>query len=402
MKYLVLGAGTDAMGTAIAARLLKEKNSHVYMADQNTEKVGKDFEKLTRLPKSEWSELHFGLTGCDGLDVVQQRKMLPVLFKNFDIVISAIPASFNPIVAEAVILANETRPFWEKNNLTHYLDLGGVLDITKKIIHWDMVRRAEACGISVVTDGGFGPGLDDSISMRLLRQFDDAEPLESLIIEIGCLPYNYIVPPFYTKLFNLKGVEEMYYNPPLVLCGGKLKKIPPLAICKQVSSREFDLFFGTPETVMFEPAITDGLCAMPYFLEGRVLKYQERTLRYPGHFAWVNKTPRKDFIPAFEKMLAEYPVENDNIAILRVTAIGKSAETSRRTKIEALMHVRSDKDFNSMQIPTGFTAALMAKLIAEGKARRGAYPAGIALAPEDVLDAVKKDFYIYERTTPLK
>ncbi|MDP2669352.1 MAG: saccharopine dehydrogenase C-terminal domain-containing protein [bacterium] len=402
MKYLVLGAGADAMGTAIAARLLKEKNSQVYIADQNTENVDKTFAKLILLPKGEGSDLRFILPGCNGLDVVKQKNQLPMLFKNFDIVISAIPASMNTIIAEAVILANETRPFWGKNNLTHYLDLGGVLEITKKIIHWDTARRAEACGISVVTDGGFGPGLDDSVSMHLIRQFDDSEPLESLIIEIGVLPYNYSVPPFYTKLFNLKGVEEMYYNPPLVLCGGKLKKIPPLPICKQISAREFDLFFETPEIVMFEPAITDGLCAMPYFLEGRVLKYQERTLRYPGHFAWANKTPRKDFIPAFEKMLAEYPVEKDNIAILRVTAIGKSAETLRRTKIESLMHVRSDKNFNSMQKPTGFTAALMAKLIAEGKARRGAYPAGIALDPEDVLDAVKKDFYIYERTTPLK
>jgi len=85
---------------------------------------------------------------------------------------------------------------------------------------------------------------------------------------------------------------------------------------------------------------------------------------------------------------------------LRVVAIGKAKTTGKRTKIECFMYVESDNTWNSMQKSTGFTTAVLAKLIAEGKATVGAYPPEITMNPKLVLDALKKDFPIYERQTP--
>ena len=92
---------------------------------------------------------------------------------------------------------------------------------------------------------------------------------------------------------------------------------------------------------------------------------------------------------------------------MKVVATGTSAlrnkkNAPQRIKVEKLLYSESDDRWTSMQKTTGFTTAVLAKLIADGRAGPGAFPPEIALDPKIVLEALKKDFNIYERTTPLK
>ena len=402
MIYLVLGVGDNSMGEAIAYRLLQENGAQVFIADINTVNLKSTLLKLNNLPRAPNTNLsEFSPKG--GLDVINQKEYLPFYFQNCDIVISALPASLNYIIADAVLLTNEWRPktFIKK---THYCDLGGVLDVTKKIIHWDMKERAKSCGVSLVPDCGLQPGLGNIIAMELLNKFDYDFPLESIIIYVGGLPYNYKEPPYYKKLFNLNGLAALYFESPLVLHNGKPLKITKMSHYEKIPTREFDMYFGTDEIVKFEAAVTGGLGALPYYMQDKVLTLQEKTLRYDGHYNRIKVVPKENFEEIFTHWLEGFPVPEDDFTVMKVIANGISAIKNRRDKImrikiEKLLNVTSDKTWTSMQKTTGFTTAVLARLIAEGKAKLGAYPPEVALDPEIVLESLKKDFCIYERTT---
>jgi len=399
MLYEVLGCGSGSMGEAIAWRLLQEDSSVVFVSDKNPEREKETIEKLKKMPAANRSRI-FGSMSGKGLDILKQKKDLPQVFESSNVVINALPAHLSPIIAEAVLRANETR-MRHFNGKIHYCDLGGVLDAAKKIVFGKLARRAEACGISLVPDCGLEPGLGNIIAVSLLEHFDLSQPIESLIIYVGGLPCNHTELPLYKKLFNLKGLEEIYYNRPLVLSKGKPRKIKPLSNHEMMQTSDFDLFFGEKEgDVKFEAAVTGGLGTLPYYLKDHILTLQEKTLRFPGHFAFVNFISQTKFAEIFEKWLGMYPVQEKDISILKVVAVGKTKTTGKRTKIECLMNVESDENWTSMQKSTGFTTAVIAKLIAEGKAATGAYPPEIAISPKMVLDALKKDFSIYERKTP--
>ncbi len=398
--YEVLGCGSGSMGEAIAYRLLQEDGSVVFVSDQNPKREKETIEKFKKMPTTKRSRI-FGSMNGRGLDILKQEKDLPEIFESSNMVINALPASLSPIIAEAVLKANETRlsPF---NGKIHYCDLGGVLETAKKIIFSNLARRAEACGVSLVPDCGLEPGLGNIVAISLLEHFDLSQPLESLIIYVGGLPYNHTEMPLYKKLFNLKGLEEIYYNRPLVLSGGKPKKIKRLSHYETMPTGDFDLYFGEKEgDAQFEAAVTGGLGTLPYYLKSHVLALQEKTLRFTGHYALVKCLSQAKFQEIFEKWLGMYPIQKKDISILKVVAKGKSKTTGRPIMIEKFMNVESDENWTSMQKSTGFTTAVIAKLIAEGYASTGAYPPEIALNPKLVLDALKKDFSIYERQTPL-
>lgn len=404
MKYLVLGCGPGSMGEAIAARLLKEEGSRVFITDQNLKNVDESWKKLRRLthcPNLEWF-----LPDGNGLDVVKQKGLLPLFFKDFDVVISAIPASLNPIVAEAVLFLNETRAKYHERK-THFCDLGGVLEVTRKILTGNLAERAKDAGISLVPDCGLQPGLGNIMTMDLLKKFDPSVPVESIIIYVGGLPWDYNKPPYYKKLFNLTGLAEIYYNSPLVLHKGKPLKITKLSHYETISTREFDMYLTTPDIIKFEAAVTGGLGALPYYLQDHVLTLQEKTLRFEGHYKLVKTIPPKNFEKIFTHWLEDFPVSEKDFSIMKVVAEGKMHpdleidKKSGRIRVEKLVRVNSDENWSSMQKSTGFTTAVLARLIADGKAKPGAYPPEIALDPATALDALKNDFYIYERTISL-
>jgi len=399
MKYLVIGCGPGSMGEAIAYRLLLEKNSRIFLADQNATNVAHSMDKLRKLCHGSFSECAEFAPSARGLDILKEKDLLPLYFKNFDIIVSAVPASLNPMLVEAVILSNKIRP--EKEHKTHFCDLGGVLQFSRKILTGNRAEKAKDLGVSIVPDCGLQPGLGNIMAVDLLKKFKPDIPVESIIIYVGGLPYNYRDPPYYKKLFNLKGLEEIYYNAPLVLSRGKPRRITKLSHMEMVSAREFGLSFGTEEIVTFEAAVTGGLGTLPYYLQGKVLTLQEKTLRFEGHYNRVKTIPREQFEEFFTRWLESFPVSEKDFTVMKVIARGESAVYGERVEVEKLFCVQSDTHWNSMQKSTGFTTAVLAKLIAEGKAAPGALPPEMALDSSIVLEALKNDFTIRECTTPL-
>ncbi len=402
-----MGCGPDSMGDAIAWRLLQEP-CIVYVTDKNPQNIVQTFDKLEQLPRAKNAKLKKIKTEDGSLDVLRQKTEPPIFFKNADIVISALPADLNPGIADSVLFVNEKNI--KKDGKLHYCDLGGVTRISEKMILDDgadcLSRRAAACGVSLVPDCGLQPGLGGVLGMYLLSQLDLKEPLKSLKIEVGGLPQNPIAPPFYKKLFSLNGLEEIYFKKALVLRSGKLRKV------KGISEESYEIldygdflpFICTREKKL-ETAITGGLGTLPYFLKKHVLNLEEKTLRWPGHYEIIRNIPCLNFTQVFEKMLAQrekvrqsfgFTGKEPDFVVLRVIAIGKDRWSKKLVKLERALCVLSDENWTSMQKATGFSAAVMAKLVAKGVAAKGGFPPEIALRPELVLSELKNDFSISE------
>ncbi len=403
MEYFILGVGPGGMGEAIAARLVREDNSRVIITDKNTQGLAMSAVKLHQMPHGKNSEITQFNPGGKGLDVVKDNDYLHVMFKGSDVVVNALPASFNVGIAKAVILANQQLAKYSKAR-TNYLDLGGVLRITEKILSFEFKELAMELEFSLVPESGFQPGNGCIHVVDMYNKFFDEGalmPLESAIIYVGGLPK---LSPYYKPLFNLKGLEEIYYHRPLVISRGKLvKKKKLLAGYEEFSSGKFGFYFGEKDGLPMEAAVTGGLGALPFYMVGLVKKLEEKTLRWKGHFGFVQNIPKNNFIPEMRKHYKQNPELKDDFCLLHIEMIGAGKNGGEKIKAERTIYVESDQDWNSMQKTTGFAAADIAILIAEGKAKPGAYPPERALDAEAALNKINKDLpVIQEYITPLE
>ena len=116
----------------------------------------------------------------------------------------------------------------------------------------------------------------------------------------------------------------------------------------------------------------------------------------------IKKTPRGEFPEKFKEAIRRQPgaFSKNDFVYMKAVVVGKRGQ-GEKVEIEKEMMVRSDENWTSMQIATGFSAAIIAKLVADGKAKPGAHPPEIALDTNSAIEALKKDFRIFDKTTPL-
>lgn len=392
------------MGEAIAKRLLQETDSIVYVGDQLVENECRTVERLKLFPINFGSAIIKADPCPYGFDVVQNKSRLHDVFMNCDIVINALPAQFGPLIADEVLKTNELR--LGSKQKTHYCDLGGVLAVTKEILSKKNRERALRCGVSIVPECGLQPGAGNVHMMELYEKYFGTRIywlkaiIDSMTVYVCGLPKT---SSYYKELFNLKGLEEIYYNSPLVISNGKPRKIRKLSHYETMSSSRFGLYFGERNGVEMEAAVTGGLGTLPYYMKNYVGRLQEKTLRYLGHYKFVKNTPREKFIEAIKEMAAKCPKNDPDFCLMHIEAVGFCKNTEKKIKVTRTIYAESDNDFNSMQKSTGFTTAVIAKLIAEGHAKPGAHPPEIALDPKETVKALSKEIpVIQEFVTPLK
>lgn len=391
------------MGEAIAARLLRENASIVLVGDQSIENESATIEKLNRLPKNDASDILRVDSRIYGFDVVQNKSRLPQVFADCDIVVNALPAHLSPIIVEAVLKTNELK-FGAKKHKTHYCDLGGVLEITKKILSKKNHMRAERCGVSIVPECGFQPGNGNVHAVELYEKYFGTgitwlkTIIDSMIIYVGGLPK---ISPFYKELFNLKGLEEIYYNSPLVLSNGKSRKIKRLSHYETMHSTKFGFYFGDPMGFSMEAAVTGGLGVLPYHMKGMAKKLQEKTLRHIGHYNFIKNTPREKFTETIRGIVSECPAAAKDFCLMHIEAVGICKNTEKKIIAERTFYIESDDDFNSMQKATGFTTAVIAKMIAAGRAKPGAHPPETALDPEATAKVLAEEIPIIQEFVTL-
>jgi len=364
-NYVVLGAGRQ--GTAAAYDLARYGSAQgLLLADQDGDLAQEAAARLNSL-------LQRDLVRAETVDVCAHAALVRLL-RSVDALVSAVPYRFNLGVARAAIEAG-----------ANMCDLGGNTELVWQELALD--DEAKAAGISIIPDCGLMPGMGNTLAVYAMGLM--ARP-QHVRIFVGGLP-RYPRPPFdYLLTFNIAGLSNEYAGKAIYLRNGEIVEVPVFS--------ELEMLDFAPPVGHCEAFVTSGgTSTCPWTFRGKLLTYEEKTVRYPGHCAAfkafadlgllaeepirvgeVSVVPREVFHTLLEPKIV-FPQDED-IVVLRVLCSG---ETAKGRKVEAKLEVVDFYDeatgFRAMERTTGFPAAIVAHLMAVGHTPRGAVPLEVAV-----------------------
>ena len=326
MKVLVLGAGN--VGRAIAWDLREEFD--VYVGDLSEErlKAVSEFATPLKVDASNFDEL-------------------VETMKDFELVVGALPGRFGYRSVKAAIKAGTDMvdvSFMPENPL-------------------ELRDEAEKAQVTVIFDAGFAPGLSHMLMGRVWNELDE---MREGYIYVGGLPKEPKPPLYYRITWSPKDLIEEYTRPARVIRGGEIKALDPLERIERVTVGEFE----------FEAFVSDGLRSL---LESvRAEKLEEWTLRWSGHLEKMRVLRELGFFKpehvdkTLEVITPLMTYESPDFSIMQV--FGRGTLNGEPKEIGYLLYDEEKDGFTSMARVTGFTAAIVARLVAEQNCIYGVIP----------------------------
>jgi lysine 6-dehydrogenase len=341
--YTILGAGRQGAAAAYDLGRFGEAG-RILLADASllqAERAAARLNALLAEPVVEALEL-------DVSDAAGLRQALGPA----DVALSAVPYYFNLEITRAAI---ETQ--------TSLCDLGGNTDVVLTQLALD--EEARQAGISLTPDCGMGPGLVNTLGAYAIELLDEAN--EVFIYDAG-LPQHPVPPWNYELTFHINGLTNEMDGEAIFLRNGKITRVPTLSEPEMI---EF------PGVGVLEADVTSGgASTAPWTYEGRLQTYENKVLRFPGHFEWLRayKTlglfseqpilvngqslvPRQVYHALLEPKL--YTPRPRDIGIMR--AIGKGIKGGQPAQARIDLWDRYDEasGFTAMERLTGFHCAIM-------------------------------------------
>jgi lysine 6-dehydrogenase len=283
-------------------------------------------------------------------------------------IISAVPYHFNLSLTKLAI----------RNGL-NMCDLGGNTEIVKKQIEYDM--RAMKQNITIVPDCGMGPGMNISLAVYAMSLLDN--PREVYIWD-GGLPQNPKPPWNYALTFNIEGLTNEYHGNAYFLREGQVIEVP----CFE-GFEELD--FPSPLNRLEAFVTSGGLSTMPWTFQGKLDRLENKTLRYPGHWAQfkaiaqlglldlepvqvgdVKMVPRDVLHALLEPKLTQPEIRD--VGIIRVKCVGEKNGKDAEAKVELIDYYDVETDFTAMQRLTGWHASIVAIMATQGVLDKGVIP----------------------------
>ncbi len=355
--YVILGAGKQ--GTAAAYDMIRWGDARrVLLADMDlgvAQAAAKRVNGLLQSDAAVAAQVNAG-----------DKAALTELFAGADACLSAVPYWFNLDVTEAALRAR-----------VNVCDLGGNTDIAR--LQHRFSEKARAAGISIIPNCGQVPGMGTSLcvyAMELLDEPKDVYMWDGGIPQAPQPPFNYVLK------FHVAGLTNEYAEPGIFLRDGKITIVEPMTELEMV---EF------PEPIgKLEAFVTGGgTDTMPWTFEGKLRTLQNLTLRWPGNFAqlraywdlglWDTKpiqvgeqqvVPRDVFHALFEPKVV-IPGDKD-VVIVRVKVVGKKGGHPAEALVEMIDYYDEGTRFSAMERGTGWSAAIVAEMMARGETPRGA------------------------------
>lgn len=345
-KYLVLGRG---VGKAIAKHLCDQEDTDlVVIIDKDPAVL--ELKKIldTTLPSK-----------CDCFVSDIENLNLVGLFRKFDVIISALPASKNLALAKAAIEAGRG-----------FCDLGGVVDITQKQIS-QLGQLAIENHVSVIPDCGLMPGLGILMARKLVYELGK---VRSILIHVGGIPQKPRPPIYYQRVFNESGLASICYEDSPILEEGIIKHLPPFSDHRPLFVPELRKFSKKFEGCV-ESFITAGASIAPWtFRDIGVQNFVEKTIRWPGFVDFVKNIPPDKFIEKISPHI-QIPVtaENPDLVWMRVEASGYNGGGFHKKSYSLLDLYDPETGLTAMERTTGFTTAIIARMIANSQSNNGVH-----------------------------
>jgi saccharopine dehydrogenase-like NADP-dependent oxidoreductase len=246
----------------------------------------------------------------------------------------------------------------------HYANLTEHVRETNEVI--EIAAGAEQ---GYVLQTGLAPGFIDVVANGLFQRFcaeNGVTNADIVEMRVGALSTTSRPPHHYGFTWSSIGVATEYVEPATVIRDGKRTTRPSL------SDRETVLIHG----VRYEEALTSGGAAdLPQVLAGRVRQLDYKTLRYPGHFAWVQSildeapagTDRAEYL--LRRMEQEVPFVEDDLVTTYAAVEGRGADGALR-RLEDARVIRpcrvGGRTLKAIQATTAAGLAEAARMLIDG------------------------------------
>ncbi len=356
-RYVIVGAGRQ--GTAAAYDLARHgQASRIVLADARIEVARQAAARVNELAGRAVAEA----ATVDASDRDSLRRVL----SDAEVALSAVPYFFNLSITEVSIAAGVS-----------LCDLGGNTDVVWSQLGLDPAARQ--AGVSVVPDCGMGPGLINHMGVYVMELLDRAR---EVYLYDGGLPEDPADPWRYQLTFHVNGLTNEYDGEATFIRDGRLTQVPTFTELERI---EF------PPLGRLEAFVISGsMSTTPHTHLGRLERYENKVLRYPGHFATFEAykrlglfseqpvevggqpvVPRHLYHRLLEPKLTA-PLIRD-VCVMRAVGVGEKAGRPARVSVDLVDRYDAASGFTAMERLTGWHAAILMALQAQGRIAPGAH-----------------------------
>ena len=291
------------------------------------------------------------------------------------IILDCLPGSQAPRIAQ-----------FAKDYHLHYANLTEYVAETDAII-----TLAKNSKTGFILQTGLAPGYINLLANGLFQQFCkdfEVKKVDKLEFKVGALTINAVAPHYYGFTWSPVGVATEYLKDTVVLRDFVKTKLPSL------SERATIIIDG----IAYEEDLTSGGAAdLPDALQGKVRSLDYKTLRHPGHYAWIDellsKTENKEnaIYELQQKMQEVIPANEDDQIVLYAAVEGRdSTGMLRRREISKriLPQIVGKRKLRAIQTSTAAPLAQAAQLLLESSLT------GVALQSQIDSSAFLKGNYV--------
>jgi lysine 6-dehydrogenase len=305
------------------------------------------------------------------------------LLRDYDMAISCVTYKYNPGLTRAAIEAG-----------CHLVDLGGNNDVVQTQLSFD--EQAREAGVLVVPDCGLAPGM---VAVLVADGVSKLDKTEAVSIRVGGLPQVPRPPLNYQMVFSAEGLINEYWEPCVILEGGRKKTVEPMT---GLETLEFD-GVGTLEAFY----TSGGTSTLPDTYEGEISSLDYKTIRYPGHcqlfrpMLEIGLASRKPITVGGAEVVPRDLLKavldrnlsfgERDLVLARVTVEGSVEGKRRRTTYQIIDRQDAASGLTAMMRTTAFPAATVGWMAAAGRIEeRGVLPQERCVPPSMFIAELKK------------
>jgi saccharopine dehydrogenase-like NADP-dependent oxidoreductase len=305
-KHQVVIAGAGGMGSAVGLLLreLGDFEVDLFIGDADAERARSAAAWIRE------GSLQSGAVHCFHLPAGGTNAEFDAALSQGEILLDCLPGKEAPRMARLA-----------RQHDLHYANLTEHVEETEEI---QQIAQGASRGFLLQT--GLAPGYVNVLGHGLFQQFcreNHAESADSLQMRVGALTTTARPPHYYGFTWSPSGVATEYVKPATVLRDGQRTTRPSL------SERRTVIIDG----IIYEEDLTSGGAAdLPTALAGKVRHLDYKTLRYPGHYAWIESmlaaTSAAEDPIAFlqERMEATVPFMEDDLVVIYAGVEGRGAD----------------------------------------------------------------------------
>jgi len=276
----------------------------------------------------------------------------------------------------------------------HLCDLGGNTDVVWSQLRLDGTARTR--GVSVVPDCGMGPGLINHMGVFVMELLD--RPREVYLYD-GGLPQDPQDPWRYQLTFHVNGLTNEYDGEATFIRDGRITLVSTFTELEKI---EFPPL-GTLEAFV----ISGSMSTTPHTHLGRLERYENKVLRYPGHFATFEAykrlglfseeavevdgrpvVPRRLYHRLLEPKVTAPAVRD--VCVMRAVGVGEKDGRPARVTVDLVDRYDAATGFTAMERLTGWHAAIVMALQASGRIPPGAHRMERAVPAATVLSELER------------